>query len=156
MKTIAFDSSPPCEPKQGSPVPFVFCLPIDRIGLRDESPLRDLQEADRRKDAFLAMLGHEMRNPLAPIRNAMQIFRLKGANDPEIQEMAEMVERQIQQLTRLVDDLVDVSRVGECGISLRIRTVDLKSVVAQAVESSRPLIESRRHVLTVSLPAYAV
>ena len=67
-----------------------------------------------------------------------------------------MVERQIQQLTRLVDDLVDVSRVGECGISLRIRTVDLKSVVAQAVESSRPLIESRRHVLTVSLPAYAV
>ena len=123
---------------------------------RDESPLRDLQEADRRKDEFLAMLGHEMRNPLAPIRNAMQIFRLKGANDPEIQEMAEMVERQIQQLTRLVDDLVDVSRVGECGISLRIRTVDLKSVVAQAVESSRPLIESRRHVLTVSLPSYAV
>ena len=102
------------------------------------------------------MLGHEMRNPLAPIRNAMQILRLKGADDPEIQEMAEMVERQIQQLTRLVDDLVDVSRVGECGISLRIRTVDLKSVVAQAVESSRPLIESRRHVLTLSLPAYAV
>ena len=86
----------------------------------------------------------------------MQFFRLKGANDPEIQEMAEMVERQVQQLTRLVDDLVDVSRVGECGISLRIRTLDLKSVVAQAVETSRPLIESRRHVLTVSLPEYAV
>ena len=81
------------------------------------------------------MLGHEMRNPLAPIRNAMQIFRLKGANDPEIQEMTAMVERQIEQLIRLVDDLVDVSRVGECGISLRIRTVDLKSVVALAVES---------------------
>ena len=89
MKTIAFDSSQACEPKQGSPVPFVFCLPIDRIGQREESPLRDLQEADRRKDEFLAMLGHEMRNPLAPIRNAMQIFRLKGANDPEIQEMAD-------------------------------------------------------------------
>ena len=155
-KTIASDSSPPYERKQGSPVPFVFCLPIDRIGQREESPLRDLQEADRRKDAFLAMLGHEMRNPLAPIRNAMQIFRAKGANDPEIQELAEMVERQIQQLTRLVDDLVDVTRVGECGISLRIRTVNLKSVVAQAVESSRPLIESRRHVLTVSLPECAV
>lgn len=156
MKTIALNSSPACEQKQGSPVPFVFCLPIDRADERDESPLRDLQEADLRKDQFLAMLGHEMRNPLAPIRNAMQILRSKGANDPEIQEMTEMVERQIQQLTRLVDDLVDVSRVGECGISLRIRTVDLKSVVAHAVESSRPLIESRKHVLTLSLPAYAV
>jgi CheY-like chemotaxis protein len=156
MKTIALDSYPAFEPKQGSPVPFVFCLPTDRVGQRDRSPLRDLQEADRRKDAFLAMLGHEMRNPLAPIRNAMQILRVKGANDLEIQEMVEMVERQVEQLTRLVDDLVDVSRVGECGISLRIKTVDLKAVVAQALESSRPLIESRKHVLTVSLPAYAV
>ena len=64
MKTIAFDSSPLYERKQGSPVPFVFSLPIDRIGEREESPLRDLHEADRRKDEFLAMLGHEMRNPL--------------------------------------------------------------------------------------------
>ena len=82
------------------------------------------------------MLGHELRNPLAPIRNAMQVLRMKGAIDPEIQEMAEMVERQIQQLTRLVDDLVDVSRVGDCGISLRNSTVDSKSVVALAVETA--------------------
>ncbi len=153
MKSVALDASPPRAETQESPVSSVFCLPIDRIGQRDESRVRDLQDAARRKDQFLAMLGHEMRNPLAPIRNVMQIFRLKGANDPEIQEMTAMVERQIEQLMRLVDDLVDVSRVGECGISLRIRTVDLKSVVALAVESCRPLIESRRHVLALSLPA---
>jgi signal transduction histidine kinase/CheY-like chemotaxis protein len=118
--------------------------------------IHELQQADRRKDEFLAMLGHEMRNPLAPIRNAVEIFRLKGAADPELQEVTAMVERQIQQLTRLVDDLLDVSRVGHGEISLQLKSVDLKAVMALAIEIGRPLIDSRKHTLTVSVPSYAV
>ena len=93
------------------------------------------------------MLGHELRNPLAPIRNAMEILRLKVAVDPELQEVTEMVERQIQQLTRLVDDLLDVSRVGHGKINLQMKPIDLKAVVALAIEISRPLIDARKHVL---------
>jgi signal transduction histidine kinase/ActR/RegA family two-component response regulator len=115
-----------------------------------------LQAASHRKDEFLAMLGHELRNPLAPIRNAMQILRLKSAASPELHEVAEMVERQILQLTRLVDDLLDVSRVGHGKINLQMKPVDLKTVVALAIESSRPLIDARKHILKVSLPRQAV
>jgi signal transduction histidine kinase/CheY-like chemotaxis protein len=116
----------------------------------------ELRDASRRKDEFLAMLGHELRGPLAPIRNAMEIFRSKSAADPELREVTEMVERQIQQLTRLVDDLLDVSRVGHGKINLQMKPVELKRVVALAVEISRPLIDARKHVLTVSLPSQAV
>jgi signal transduction histidine kinase len=115
-----------------------------------------LQAASHRKDEFLAMLGHELRNPLAPIRNAMQILRLNCAASPELHEVAEMVERQILQLTRLVDDLLDVSRVGHGKINLQMKPVDLKTVVALAIESSRPLIDARKHILKVSLPRQAV
>ena len=80
----------------------------------------ELEDAAHRKDEFLAMLGHELRNPLAPIRNAMQIFRMKGATDSDLEEVAGMVERQVQQLTRLVDDLLDVSRVGHGKINLQM------------------------------------
>ena len=100
--------------------------------------------------------AHELRNPLAPIRNAMAIFRLKGVADPEIQEVTEMIERQVQQLTRLVDDLLDVSRVGHGKINLQMKPVDLKAVVALAIEISRPLIDKRKHILEVSLPQRAV
>jgi signal transduction histidine kinase/CheY-like chemotaxis protein len=116
----------------------------------------ELQDAARRKDEFLAMLGHELRSPLAPIRNAMEIFRSNGAGDPELRKVTEMVERQIQQLTRLVDDLLDVSRVGHGKINLQMKPVDLEHVLALAVEISRPLIDARKHVLTVSLPRQAV
>ena len=117
---------------------------------------RELQEASHRKDEFLAMLGHELRNPLAPIRSSMEILRLKSVADPELQEVTEVVERQIQQLTRLIDDLLDVSRVGHGKINLQLQTVDLKDVVAMAVEISRPLISARKHVLEVFLPRQAV
>ncbi len=113
----------------------------------------DLQAASRRKDEFLAMLGHELRNPLAPIRNAARIICLKS---PELQGLTEMIERQIQQLTRLVDDLIDVSRVGHGKINLQMKPVDLKVVVALAIEMSRPLIDRREHVLEISLPRRAV
>ena len=113
---------------------------------------RELQDAARRKDEFLAMLGHELRNPLAPIRNAMQILRSKRLTDSDFEEVTGMVERQVQQLTRLVDDLLDVSRVGHGKINLQMKLIDLKDVVARAIEVSRPLIEARKHVLKVSLP----
>ncbi len=114
---------------------------------------QELQNASRRKDEFLAMLGHELRTPLTPIRTAVQIIRLKS---PELQELTEMIERQIQQLSRLVDDLIDVSRVGHGKINLQMKPVDLKVVVALAIEMSRPLIDKRKHFLEISLPRRAV
>ena len=126
-------------------------LVVENAGL-----FRAFQEADRRKDEFLAILGHELRNPLAPIRNAMQFFRLKGLADPELHWAMEVVERQVQQLTRLVDDLLDVSRVSQGKIHLERELLDLKNVVARAVETSRPLIVARKHDLDVSLPERAV
>jgi PAS domain S-box-containing protein len=111
-----------------------------------------LWEADRRKDEFLAILAHELRNPLAPISNAVQILALRG-DDPEVvAQSTELMDRQVHQLTRLVDDLLEVSRAGRGKISLQKAPVDLAEVVATAVETSRPLIEAHRHILTVSLP----
>ncbi len=115
-----------------------------------------LRDASRHKDQFLAMLGHELRNPLAPIRSAMQILRLKDPADPELQGVAEMVERQVQQLARLVDDLLDLSYMGHGKINLQMKPIDLRNVVALATEVSHPLIKARKHVLEVSLPPQAV
>ncbi|QVL31316.1 response regulator [Telmatocola sphagniphila] len=110
-----------------------------------------LRDADRRKNEFLAMLAHELRNPLAPIRNAMQILRL--APEREAQERArQMVDRQLGQLVRLVDDLLDVSRISQGKLKLRKERIDLASVLANAVETSRPLIEQMGHELLVTLP----
>jgi PAS domain S-box-containing protein len=111
-----------------------------------------MREADRRKDEFLAILAHELRNPLAPISNAVRILSMRG-HDPEVvAQSAELMDRQVHQLTRLVDDLLEVSRAGRGKISLQKAPVDLAEVVATAVETSRPLIEAHRHILTVSLP----
>jgi PAS domain S-box-containing protein len=113
---------------------------------------RALQEADRRKDEFLATLAHELRNPLAPISNAIRILTLRG-DDPEVvAQTSEVMERQVHQISRLVDDLLEVSRIGRGKISLEKAPVDLADVVATAVETSRPLVEAHRHTLTVSLP----
>ncbi len=152
----SIESSPFCDEKQGSASPCELRSQSRGLGENGGTLPRDLREADRRKDEFLAMLGHELRNPLAPIRNAMAIFRLKGAGDPQVQELTEMVERQVQQLSRLVDDLLDVSRVGHGKINLQMKPVDLRDVVAQAIDVSRPLIDARKHVLKVSLPRQAV
>ena len=111
-----------------------------------------LREADRRKDEFLALLAHELRNPLAPVRNAVSIMRLKGASDPELVWCHDVIERQADQLKRLVDDLLDVSRITQGKIQLRLEPVDVESVVAGAVETSAPLINAQRHQLRVSLP----
>ncbi len=111
-----------------------------------------LRESDRRKDEFLAMLAHELRNPLAPIRNAVQVLRLTGPQDGPLQHVRDMIDRQVSYMVRLVDDLLDVSRITRGKIALRQEPVDLAGVVASAVESSRPLIDARRHDLHVSLP----
>ena len=111
-----------------------------------------LQEADRRKDEFLATLAHELRNPLAPISNAIQILSLRGDDSEVVAQTREVMERQVHQMTRLVDDLMEVSRIGRGKISLEKTPVDLADVVATAVETSRPVVESHRHTLTVSLP----
>ena len=111
-----------------------------------------LKESDRRKDEFLAMLAHELRNPLAPIRNAVQIYRAKGPPVPELQWATDVIDRQVQQMTRLVDDLLDVSRITKGKIELRKERVELAAVVNSAVEASRPLIEKWGHELTVTIP----
>jgi PAS domain S-box-containing protein len=111
-----------------------------------------LREADRLKDDFLATLAHELRNPLAPLRNAVQILSLRGDDSAVVAQTNELMDRQIQQMARLVDDLLEVSRIGQGKISLQKAPVDLAEVVATAVETSRPLIEAHRHKLTVLLP----
>ncbi len=111
-----------------------------------------VRAADRRRDEYLVMLAHELRNPLAPLRNAVEVMRLKGAGDPDVQQARGLVERQVNLLTRLVDDLMDVSRIRLGKINLRTEPVNLAGVVALAVEISRPLIDAGGHHLEVSLP----
>jgi PAS domain S-box-containing protein len=111
-----------------------------------------LREADHRKDDFLATLAHELRNPLAPLRNAVRILGLRGGDPEVVAQTNELLDRQVQQLVRMVDDLLEVSRIGRGKISLQKAPVDLAEVIATAVETSRPLIDAHRHKLTVSLP----
>lgn len=117
---------------------------------------RQIREADRRKGEFLAMLAHELRNPLAPILNALHYLGT-GSTDAEAVEQARAIaERQVRHLARLVDDLLDVSRINSGKVQLRLGDVDLASSIERAVETSRPLIEARCHELTVSLPEESV
>jgi signal transduction histidine kinase/DNA-binding response OmpR family regulator len=113
---------------------------------------REIQEADRRKGEFLAMLGHELRNPLAPILNALHVLRLPDLSPEEGDDARKVAERQVIHLARLVDDLLDVSRINSGKIELRKSHVDLREAAAGALESARPLIESRHHSLDVRLP----
>jgi PAS domain S-box-containing protein len=111
-----------------------------------------LREADRRKDEFLAILAHELRNPLAPIRNALQILRMDGDNGTTLEEACTVMERQVQHMVRLVDDLLDISRITRNKLVLRKEPVELAAVVRSAVESARPLIEASGHELIITLP----
>ena len=116
---------------------------------------RKLQEADRHKDEFLAVLGHELREPARPHPQRDPAPPRRVPADPELQWPPAVVEHQVEQMTRLVDDLLDVSRISQGKIHLQRELVDLADVVARAVESSRPLIDARKHRLEVSLPAQA-
>jgi PAS domain S-box-containing protein len=111
-----------------------------------------LREADRRKDEFLATLAHELRNPLAPLSNALQVLKHAGADTAIAEKARGLMERQLAHLVRLVDDLLDVSRITTGKIELRKERVEVRAVVESALETSRPLIEQSGHRLTVSLP----
>ncbi len=115
-----------------------------------------LKDADRRKDEFLAMLAHELRNPLAPIVNATHVLRRLGPLDPKIERLREMIARQAEQLTTLVDDLLEVSRITQGRITLRKEDLELTTAISRAIDTSRPLIDARRHQLEVVLPAHPV
>ncbi len=111
-----------------------------------------LREADRRKDEFLALLAHELRNPLAPVRNAVAILQQKPSDDPDVIWCRDVIARQCDQLARLVDDLLDISRITQGKIKLRLERLDLAAIVGEAVETSRPLIDAQRHELVVVVP----
>ena len=111
---------------------------------------REAEVANRTKDEFLAMLGHELRNPLAPILTALQLMRLRGG--ATLEQERTVIERQTRHLVRLVDDLLDVSRIARGKIDLRKERIDVSEVVAKAIEMSSPLLEERQHDLTVDVP----
>jgi PAS domain S-box-containing protein/excisionase family DNA binding protein len=111
-----------------------------------------LQQADRRKDEFLATLAHELRNPLAPIRNSLQILRMTGDSSAAVQRLYEMIERQVAHMVRLVDDLLELSRISRGKIELRTGRVELSTIINHAVETSKPMIDAAKHQLSVALP----
>jgi two-component system CheB/CheR fusion protein len=114
--------------------------------------LEELAEADRQKNDFLAMLAHELRNPLAPMRNALHLLRMPGATDAMRERAREMMEHQLQQLVRLVDDLLDISRIVRGKIELRNELFDIATAIARAVETAQPVIDAQGHELSISLP----
>jgi len=116
----------------------------------------DLSESDRRKSEFVAMLAHELRNPLAPIRNMLQVIKLKGDDQNAVANASQVIERQVVQMVRLVDDLLDVSRVSRGTIELRRERVDLAFIIRQAEEAVSPHCESFNHELIVTLPSQPV
>ena len=110
-----------------------------------------LKQADRHKDEFLAMLAHELRNPLAPIRNAVHLMKMKAVEDPQLCLSRDIIERQLAQLTRLVDDLLDVSRITRGKITLTRERMRLRELVGRAVETAEPAIQARKHTLAVEM-----
>src|SRR5436190_15823353 len=117
-----------------------------------EATTAALQDADRRKDEFLAMLAHELRNPLAPIRTAVQLLRLKELGPNQSARARDVIERQVEHLVALIDDLLDVSRITRGMITLQREPVLVGAIVARAVETARPAIDAQRHQLTLELP----
>jgi signal transduction histidine kinase len=123
------------------------------VDLTERKQVEDvLRESDRRKDDFLATLAHELRNPLAPIRNALEVLRIAGGDPRQSSRAHAIMERQLQQLVRLTDDLLDVSRITRNRIELRRERVDLRAVLQSAIETTQPLIDAAGHVLTLDAP----
>ncbi len=144
------DSGAPIRDARGRIVGVVL---VFRDITERRSSERVTEDADRRKDEFLAMLAHELRNPLAPIRNAAHTLALLGTGDDRVRWVAGVVERQVGLMTRLVDDLLDVSRITSGKITLQLATVSVAAVLAQAVEAARPPAESRGQTLEVDVSA---
>jgi signal transduction histidine kinase len=125
---------------------------LARVLTRERAQARQLEEQDRRKDEFLATLAHELRNPLAPIRTGLHFLRMGGSGE-QAARTHEMMERQLRHLVRMVDDLLDISRVTLGKVELKRERVDFRAVLGSALETTRPLIETANHELAVRLPA---
>lgn len=141
-----------------SPLPLSeshsICMVV--TDLTDQKKHQDLQEINRRKDEFLAMLAHELRNPLAPIQNAVVILQHLGVTNDKLTYAREIIDRQVHHLSHLVDDLLDVSRITLGKVKLEKQPLEVATIITRAVETSRPAIDSRRHQLTLSLPPKGV
>jgi CheY-like chemotaxis protein len=116
-----------------------------------QSRAQELTDADQKKNEFLAMLAHELRNPLAPMRNAVHILRASGGDGEILAQVQGIMDRQLRQMVRLVDDLLDVSRISRGKIELRLERLDVGQVIEEALETSRPIIHEEKHELTVSV-----
>src|SRR5690606_5497727 len=114
------------------------------------------KEADQRKDEFLATLAHELRNPLAPILNALELLQHANADVALMENARDLMERQLRRLVRLIDDLLDISRITRGVIRVQKEPTHLKDIVQSAVEATRPVIESQGHQLNVTLPAESI
>jgi signal transduction histidine kinase/ActR/RegA family two-component response regulator len=122
------------------------------VDISDRKRAEDaLKEADRSKNEFLATLAHELRNPLAPIRAAVKILQLRAKPTPESQSALDVIDRQTRQMTRLIDDLLDIARITSNKLELRKERIELREVLNAAVETSQPLIEQRGHELTIEI-----
>ncbi len=129
---------------------------VERLNAEVNRQARRLEEADRRKNEFLAVLGHELRNPLAPLSNALALLGLGDSDQETVQWTKDIMGRQVRQMVRLVDDLLDLSRIMEGKLMICKERVELAAVIADAVETARPVIDAKGHELTVSLPDGAV
>ena len=155
LETVYFDFvySPFADAQQQIEGIFVIASDVtEQVAARQQvDGLRQAAEsANRAKDEFLAMLGHELRNPLSPILTALQLMRLRGEAGSQRERI--VIERQVSHLTRLVDDLLDVSRIARGKVELKIEVVEIADVVAKAIEMASPLLEQRNHTLTVDVP----
>jgi len=146
--------------EEGKPAQYVAIRTEITARKEAEEKLRqiaaDLSESDRRKGEFLAMLSHELRNPLAPIRNMLQVIKLKGDDKNAVANASQVIERQVGQMVRLVDDLLDISRLSRGKIELRKERIDLASIIQQAEEAASPHCQNMNHELTVTLPSRPV
>ncbi|GGY59971.1 hybrid sensor histidine kinase/response regulator [Pseudoduganella albidiflava] len=125
---------------------------LQKKELERDAAAASLQAADRRKDEFLAMLAHELRNPLAPISSGAQVLKMAHADNPAVARTAEIIARQVEHMTRLIDDLLDVSRVTRGLVKLNRQPLDLRTVVEDAVEQAYPLFKSKRQQLELDIP----
>jgi len=127
---------------------------LDLLREREEQARRQAEAGSRAKDEFLAMLGHELRNPLSPILTALQLMKLRG--EDRVERERTVIERQVRHLTRLVDDLLDVSRIARGKVELKEEVSEIAEVIAKAIEMASPLLEERAHALTVDVPPRAM
>ncbi len=145
------DSAAPI--RDGAETPPVGAVLIFRDVSERRQMERALRDSDRKKNDFIALLAHELRNPLAPMRNGLQILKLASADAESVKQARAMMERQLEHMIRLIDDLLDISRISQNKIDLRRAPTPLVDVVRSAVETARPVIESFEHELVVNLPS---